>query len=45
MPFKSESQRRYLWSKHPEIAKKWADESKSRGLPKKKKKKREVKGY
>ena len=26
MPFKSESQRRYLWLKHPEIAKKWAKE-------------------
>lgn len=23
MPFKSEKQRRYLWSKHPEIAKRW----------------------
>lgn len=23
MPFKSESQRRYLWAKHPEIAKRW----------------------
>lgn len=26
MPFKSESQRRYLWAKHPKIAKKWAKE-------------------
>ncbi len=26
MPFKSESQRRYLWAEHPQIAKKWADE-------------------
>jgi hypothetical protein len=24
MPFKSESQRRYLWSQHPEIAEAWA---------------------
>ena len=23
MPFKSEKQRRYLWAKHPEIAKRW----------------------
>ena len=23
MPFKSERQRRYLWAKHPEIARKW----------------------
>ena len=26
MPFKSENQRRFLWAKHPEIAKKWTDE-------------------
>ena len=25
MPFKSEKQRRYLWLKHPDIAKHWAD--------------------
>ena len=25
MPFKSEAQRRLLWAKHPEIAKKWVD--------------------
>lgn len=24
MPFKSEAQRRFLWSQHPEIAKRWA---------------------
>jgi hypothetical protein len=24
MPFKSEKQRRYMWAKHPSIAKKWA---------------------
>ena len=24
MPFKSEKQRRYLWSQHPEIAEAWA---------------------
>jgi hypothetical protein len=24
MPFKSESQRRYLWSKKPSIAKRWS---------------------
>jgi len=23
MPFKSEAQRRYLWWKHPSIAKRW----------------------
>ena len=26
MPFKSEKQRRYLWAKHPEIARKWTKE-------------------
>lgn len=26
MPFKSEKQRRYLWLKHPDIAKRWAKE-------------------
>ena len=24
MPFESEKQRRFLWAKHPEIAKKWS---------------------
>ena len=40
MPFKSESQRRFLWAKHPEIAQKWADEFPDQGkLPKHVKKK------
>ena len=26
MPFQSESQRRFLWMHHPEIAKRWAHE-------------------
>jgi len=26
MPFKSERQRRFLWAKHPDIAKRWAHE-------------------
>jgi hypothetical protein len=26
MPFKSENQRRYLWAKHPEIARRWSKE-------------------
>ena len=26
MPFQSESQRRFLWMHHPELAKKWAHE-------------------
>lgn len=24
MPFESEAQRRFMWAKHPKIAKKWA---------------------
>lgn len=26
MPFKSEAQRKYMFAKHPEIAKRWAKE-------------------
>jgi len=26
MPFKSESQRRFLWANHPEIARRWTNE-------------------
>lgn len=26
MPFKSENQRRFLWAKHPEIARRWTNE-------------------
>ncbi len=34
-PFQSESQRRFLWAKHPEIAKRWADEyPNQKNLPK-----------
>ena len=28
MPFKSEKQRKYMWAKHPDIAKRWEDEGK-----------------
>jgi hypothetical protein len=28
MPFVSQRQRRFLWVRHPEIARKWADEEK-----------------
>jgi hypothetical protein len=34
MPFVSESQRRYLWMKHPEVAKEFADKTpKGKKLP------------
>lgn len=36
MPFASEKQRRYLWAKEPEIAKRWTAEYGSK--PRKKKK-------
>jgi hypothetical protein len=26
VPFQSEAQRRFMWAKHPEIAKRWAHE-------------------
>jgi hypothetical protein len=45
MPFKSEKQRKYLWAKHPEIAREWAEKygspkyTKSRSKIKNKKKK------
>lgn len=26
MPFRSEKQRRFMWSQHPEIAKRWSEE-------------------
>lgn len=38
MPWASEKQRRYMWSQHPEIAEKFAEEGKN--YVKKKKKKR-----
>ena len=25
MPFRSEAQRRYLWAKHPKLAREWSD--------------------
>jgi hypothetical protein len=28
MPFKSEKQRKYMWAKMPDLARKWADEEK-----------------
>lgn len=40
MPFKSEAQRKFLWARHPEIAKRWAEEEK-RGNPVTKKTARE----
>jgi hypothetical protein len=38
MPFKSVAQRRYLWAKHPKIARKWTNESGSKIVKKASKK-------
>lgn len=35
MPFRSEAQRRFMWAKHPEIAKRWTKEYGSEPQPKK----------
>lgn len=36
MPFKSEAQRKYLYSKHPRLAKRWAKQyGNPKNLPKK----------
>jgi len=37
MPFRSEKQRKFLWVKHPKIAKKWTAEYGSKIVKKKKK--------
>lgn len=37
MPFESEAQRRYMYAKHPEIAKRWEKHTKDKDLPEKKK--------
>jgi len=40
MPFKSQAQRRFMYSQHPEIAKRWARKTlKIKSLPEKAKKK------
>lgn len=33
MPFKSESQRKFMWAKHPEIARKWTAEGNGKVVP------------
>lgn len=39
MPFKSQKQRKYLWAKKPEVAKKFTEEEKKSKTRKRKKKK------
>ena len=40
MPFRSEKQRKFMWSQHPEIAKRWTDKYGSKVVPSKKIKKK-----
>ena len=40
MSFRSEKQRKYMWSQHPEIAKEWTAEYGSKIVKSKKKKKK-----
>lgn len=40
MPFKSEAQRKYMYSRLPEVAKRWEKETPKKKLPKKVAKKR-----
>lgn len=42
MPFKSEKQRKFMWAKHPKIARKWAREEGGNPVPYSEKKKKEV---
>lgn len=43
MPFKSEAQRRFMYAKHPKIAKRWADKyGTPKHLPKHKRKQAEI---
>lgn len=45
MPMKSKAQRKYLWAKDPELAKKFEEETpKGKKLPEKKKKSKKKKG-
>lgn len=45
MPFHSEKQRRYMWMKHPKIARRWTKKYGSKIRPKKKRSvRREWKG-
>lgn len=39
MPFRSQAQRKFMWAKHPTIARKWTKEHGSKIVPKKRKKK------
>jgi len=43
MPFKSERQRRFMWAKHPEVAKRWESEYPAGSLEEKVSKKRRTK--
>lgn len=43
MPFRSEKQRRFMWAKHPEIARRWSKKYGSKPVKKKKREKKMAK--
>jgi hypothetical protein len=43
MPFRSEAQRKFMWAKHPTIAKRWSEKYGSKVQPKKTTPKKKVK--
>jgi hypothetical protein len=45
MPFSSEKQMRFMYSQHPEIAKRWSKEAKAAGKPQIQKGGKMKKGY
>lgn len=46
MPFKSQAQRRYMYARHPEIAKRWRNESgPQKGLPERSRRHRLVRSF
>lgn len=45
MPFKSERQRKYLWANHPEIARRWSNETKRRRKRKNRIPRKDKNGY
>ena len=40
MSFRSEKQRRFMWARHPDIARRWTEEYGSKPQPKKKPKRK-----
>lgn len=45
MPFRSTKQRRYMWARHPEIARRWTEEHGSKIVPGNDKKRKKKHSY